>query len=148
MVANSFAHLPESNMIPSSERNPSPVSIPLPIAKVIPTNVPLSDPVAIDAPIPKPSAPVATITPFSSHGDSGVRKRIGASRVLSIGASRVLTYDRMRKMLPEGAVRQKMRTDGIHEDDINEYFSSDPVEPVSNGNFFFLLNYTLLRTLI
>jgi hypothetical protein len=41
----------------------------------------------------------------------------------------------MRKMLPEGAVRQKMNADGIPADDINDYFLSDPFEPASDGNF-------------
>lgn len=33
-------------------------------------------------------------------------------------------YDKMRKMLPEGAVRQKMASDGISEEDIEAYFNS------------------------
>lgn len=33
-------------------------------------------------------------------------------------------YDKMRKMLPEGAVRQKMMSDGIPEKDIEAYFNS------------------------
>ena len=50
----------------------------------------------------------------------------------------------MRKMLPEGAVRQKMTADGIQEDDINEYFLSDPVEPASNGDVLRYLEFILL----
>eukprot|EP01038_Epipyxis_sp_PR26KG_P007973 gene7973-10813_t len=37
---------------------------------------------------------------------------------------RYVKYDKMRKMLPEGAVRQKMKTDGFSDDDIEKYFSS------------------------
>ncbi len=34
-------------------------------------------------------------------------------------------YDKMRKMLPEGAVRNKMMQDGFSETDINNYFSGN-----------------------
>lgn len=36
---------------------------------------------------------------------------------------RYVKYDKMRKMLPEGAVRQKMQTDGFSAADIEAYFS-------------------------
>ena len=35
-------------------------------------------------------------------------------------------YDKMRKMLPEGAVRQKMMTDGFKPDEIEKFFSGAP----------------------
>ena len=40
------------------------------------------------------------------------------------GDSRLKTYDTMRKMLPEGAVRQKMKMDGIPDADIDAYFGA------------------------
>ncbi len=36
--------------------------------------------------------------------------------------SRFLKYDKMKKLLPEGAVRQKMMTEGISAADIDAFF--------------------------
>ena len=40
-------------------------------------------------------------------------------------------YDKMKKMLPEGAVRQKMLTDGFSQADIDAYFSGSPTNASS-----------------
>eukprot|EP01038_Epipyxis_sp_PR26KG_P007971 gene7971-10811_t len=39
-------------------------------------------------------------------------------------------YDKMKKILPEGALRQKMKADGISDNDINQYF--DPNSTTTN----------------
>ncbi len=36
-------------------------------------------------------------------------------------------YDKMRKMLPEGPVRQKMSVDGFSEEEIDAYFAGKPI---------------------
>ena len=46
----------------------------------------------------------------------------------------------MRKMLPEGAVRQKMKADGIAEGDINKYFESDNAYQASECKWKCLVN--------
>ena len=38
-------------------------------------------------------------------------------------------YERMKKMLPEGAVRQKMKTDGLSESEIDAFWSGNPIPP-------------------
>ena len=47
-------------------------------------------------------------------------------------------YDKMKKMLPEGPVRQKMKMDGVPESEINQYFSNDgeitPVKIISESS--------------
>jgi hypothetical protein len=42
---------------------------------------------------------------------------------------RFAKYDKMRKMLPEGAVRQKMQVDGISASDIEAFFTGTVVSP-------------------
>lgn len=58
--------------------------------------------------------------------------------------NRFKTYDMMRKMLPEGAVRQKMKADGVAEIDINKYLESDGANKSSEGKWKFFIHQVVI----
>ena len=63
---------------------------------------------------------------------AGAGANTGAAASTAPGAQpssdpRFEKYAKMKKMLPEGAVRQKMKVDGFSEDEIDAFFSGSPV---------------------
>jgi hypothetical protein len=110
-----FASLRESPAPPQKELSDPPrtaVAPTQPPAQLKPA--PVVVPTHVEHPLPQPNQATA-VAPVQSHLDSPDKS----------STSRFKTYDMMRKMLPEGAVRQKMKADGIAEGDINKYFESD-----------------------
>jgi exonuclease VII large subunit len=99
--------------IESSEGGSS--SVPPPVKKVVPTPQPPPKATAATMSLPTPSSEGSSVTPSSV---SAVMPAALAEN------SKLKTYDTMRKMLPEGAVRQKMKMDGISERDIDAYFGA------------------------
>ena len=68
------------------------------------------------------AAPKAEVGDVFATGSSPASSAAGAVPAALKGDPRLKTYDMMRKMLPEGAVRQKMEVDGISQADIDAYF--------------------------